>query len=259
MPAYSDSSNRRSRVLVVIPARMESTRLPGKPLADIDGKPMIVQVLERAREADIGPVVVAADDARIITVVEAAGGRAVMTRKDHASGSDRVREAVQIADPDCDLILNLQGDVPLIDPLSLRAAIDPLKDRNVDIGTIMTEIRDEEGRVDPGFVKAVTTPLGGDRHRALYFTRATAPYGDGPLYQHIGVYAWRRAALEKFVALPSSTLEKREKLEQLRALEAGMRIDVSLVPATPMDVNTPVDLERVRAAFARMAREAEKA
>ncbi len=259
MPAYSASSNRRSRVLVVIPARMESSRLPGKPLADIDGKPMIVQVLERAREADIGPVVVAADDARIITVVEAAGGRAVMTRKDHASGSDRVREAVQIADPDCDLILNLQGDVPLIDPESLKAAIEPLKDRSVDIGTIMTEIHGEEGRIDPGFVKAVTTPLGGERHRALYFTRATAPYGEGPLYQHIGVYAWRRAALERFVSLPPSTLETREKLEQLRALEAGMRIDVSLVPATPMDVNTPADLERVRAAFAKAAREAEKA
>ena len=252
MSASTGSTRRRPRVLVVIPARMASSRLPDKPLADIAGKPMIVQVLDRAREADLGPVVVAADDARICAVVEAAGGRAVMTSKDHASGSDRVREAVTKADPDCDIILNLQGDVPMIDPASLAAALDPLADAAVDIGTIMTEIRDDAGRIDPSFVKAVTTPLSGGRHRALYFTRATAPTGEGPLYQHIGVYAWRRAALERFVALPPSPLEMREKLEQLRALEAGMRIDVSLVPATPMDVNTPQDLERVRTAFARM-------
>lgn len=249
MSASIGSSARRPRVLVVIPARMASSRLPDKPLADIAGKPMIVQVLDRAREADLGPVVVAADDARICAVVEAAGGRAVMTSKDHASGSDRVREAVKKADPDCDIILNLQGDVPLIDPASLAAALDPMKDPDVDIGTIMTEIRDEAGRADPSFVKAVTTPLERGRHRALYFTRAMAPTGEGPLYQHIGVYAWRRSALERFVALPPSPLEIREKLEQLRALEAGMRIDVSLVPATPMDVNTQQDLERVRAAF----------
>ncbi|MDJ0930328.1 3-deoxy-manno-octulosonate cytidylyltransferase [Breoghania sp.] len=253
MSASTGSSARPPRVLVVIPARMASSRLPDKPLTDIAGKPMIVQVLDRAREADLGRVVVAADDARICAVVEAAGGRAVMTRKDHASGSDRVREAVKKADQNCDIILNLQGDVPLIDPASLAAALDPLKDPAVDIGTIMIEIRDEAGRQDPSFVKAVTTPIEGGRHRALYFTRATAPTGEGPLYQHIGVYAWRRATLERFVALPPSPLELREKLEQLRALEAGMRIDVSLVPATPMDVNTPQDLDRVRAAFAELA------
>lgn len=250
MPASISTS--APRALVVIPARMGSTRLPDKPLADIAGAPMIVHVLRQAQAAEIGQVVVAADDARIVAAVEKAGGHAVLTRADHESGSDRVYEAALKADPDgaCDVILNLQGDVPLIDPDTIRAAFEPLIDPQVDIGTIMTEIRGEAGRNDPSFVKAVTTPVSDPgsnrRHKALYFTRATAPSGDGPLYQHIGVYAYRRAALERFVSLPPSPLELREKLEQLRALEAGMRIDVSLVDSTPMDVNTPEDLARVR-------------
>ncbi len=230
---------------------MASTRLPAKPLAEIAGEPMIVHVWRQARLAAIGPVVVAADDARIVAAVHTAGGEAVLTRSDHESGSDRVYEAARTADPEGrhPVILNLQGDVPLIDPDAIRAAFAPLADPAVDIGTIMTEIRTAEGRTDPGFVKAVVTPVDGaqpDRYRALYFTRATAPSGDGPLYQHIGVYAYRRAALERFVSLPPSMLEKREKLEQLRALEDGMRIDVTLVASTPMDVNTPEDLARVR-------------
>ena len=258
MPAPSTihAPERALSALVVIPARMTSTRLPDKPLAEIAGEPMIVHVWRQAMSAGIGPVVVAADDARIVAAVEKAGGRAVLTRADHESGSDRVFEAALKADPEGQhpVILNLQGDVPLIDPDAIRAAFAPLSDPAVDIGTIMTEIRTEEGRTDPGFVKAVTTPVAsapddlhhGRRHRALYFTRATAPSGDGPLYQHIGVYAYRRAALERFVSLPPSTLEIREKLEQLRALEDGMRIDVSLVDSTPMDVNTPEDLARAR-------------
>ncbi|ADZ72710.1 3-deoxy-manno-octulosonate cytidylyltransferase [Polymorphum gilvum] len=246
-----DPENRLTSALVIIPARMAATRLPEKPLADIAGKPMIVRVLEQARNADIGPVTVACDDARIAEAVRDHGGSAVMTRPDHESGSDRIFEAAALIDPDArhGVVLNLQGDVPLIEPAALRAAFDPLGDPAVDIGTIMTEIRTAEGRVDPSYVKAVATPLGGARHRALYFTRATAPSGDGPLYQHIGVYAYRRRALERFVALPPSPLELREKLEQLRALEAGMRIDVSLVGSAPMDVNTPQDLERVRKIF----------
>lgn len=236
------------RALVVIPARMGSTRLPDKPLAEIAGAPMIVHVLRQAEAAGIGPVVVAADDARIVAAVEKAGGEAVLTRPDHESGSDRVHEAACAFDPagTYPVILNLQGDVPLIDPDTVRAAFEPLADPAVDIGTIMTEITTPEGRTDPSFVKAVTTPIEGRRHRALYFTRATAPTGDGPLYQHIGVYAYRRTALERFVSLAPSPLERREKLEQLRAMENGMRIDVSLVASTPMDVNTPEDLARVR-------------
>lgn len=238
--------------LVVIPSRMAATRLPQKPLADIAGKPMIVRVLEQALAADIGPVVVACDDTRILEAVRDHGGQAVLTRTDHESGSDRIHEAASLMDPDRrhDVILNLQGDVPLIEPEAIRAAFDPLTDPQVDIGTIMTEIRTEEDKLDPSFVKAVVTPIAGPRYRALYFTRATAPTGPGPLFQHIGVYAYRRSALDRFVALPPSPLEQREKLEQLRALEAGMRIDVSLVDSAPMDVNTPQDLERARKALA---------
>ncbi|MBA5776101.1 3-deoxy-manno-octulosonate cytidylyltransferase [Stappia sp. F7233] len=235
--------------LVLIPSRMAATRLPDKPLIDIAGKPMIVHVLRQAEAAGIGPAVVACDDERIKQAVEAAGGKAVMTSPDHHSGSDRIFEAMKLVDPDgrFDVILNLQGDTPLIEPDAVNAAFEPLADPAVDIGTIMTEIRTEEGRSDPSFVKAVVTPLSGRRNRALYFTRATAPTGDGPLYQHIGVYAYRRAALERFVTLPPSPLEIREKLEQLRALEDGMRIDVSLVDSAPMDINTPADVERLRA------------
>jgi 3-deoxy-manno-octulosonate cytidylyltransferase (CMP-KDO synthetase) len=228
---------------------MASSRLPDKPLADIAGKPMIAHVLARGEEAGIGPVVVACDDPRIRDAVEAAGGRAVLTDPDLASGSDRVCAAVRSIDPDgeFDVVLNLQGDVPLIDPEAIRATFAPLRDPAVDIGTIATEIRTEAGRTDPGMVKTIGTPVDENRLRALYFTRATAPSGPGPLYQHIGLYAYRRAALERFVALPPSTLERRESLEQLRALEAGMRIDVSMIDSTPMDVNTPADLDAVRA------------
>jgi 3-deoxy-manno-octulosonate cytidylyltransferase (CMP-KDO synthetase) len=238
--------------LVVIPSRMAATRLPQKPLADIAGKPMIVRVLEQALAADIGPVTVACDDQRILEAVRDHGGNAVLTRPDHESGSDRIHEAARLVDPDGrhDVILNLQGDVPLIEPAAIRAAFAPLADPEVQIGTIMTEIRTEEDRQDPSFVKAVVTAIAGARYRALYFTRATAPTGPGPLFQHIGVYAYRRSALDRFVSLPPSPLEQREKLEQLRALEAGMRIDVSLVDSAPMDVNTPQDLERARKALA---------
>ncbi len=239
--------------LVLIPARMAATRLPRKPLADICGKPMIVRVWEQAMAAELGRVAIACDHEEIAAAARAHGAEVVMTSPDHASGSDRIHEAANLLDPNRahDVVLNLQGDVPLIEPEAARAAFAPLQDPDVAIGTIMTEIRDPRFRDDPSFVKTVASPLGGRRHRALYFTRATAPSGDGPLYQHIGVYAYRRDALERFVSLPPSPLELREKLEQLRALEAGMRIDVEVVDSAPMDVNTPEDLERVRAAFAK--------
>ncbi len=239
--------------LVIIPARMASTRLPDKPLADIAGKPMIVHVMERGEAAGIGPVVVACDDPRIKAAVETAGGTAVLTDPALPSGSDRVRAAAEAVDPErrYDVILNLQGDVPLIEREAIRAAFDPLADPAVDIGTIATEILNEALRDDPGAVKAVGTPVSERRLRALYFTRATAPSGPGPLYQHIGLYAYRRSALDRFVSLPPSALEKRESLEQLRALEAGMRIDIGLIDSVPMDVNTPQDLQAVRAALSR--------
>jgi 3-deoxy-manno-octulosonate cytidylyltransferase (CMP-KDO synthetase) len=236
-------------VLILIPARMASTRLPGKPLADIAGLPMIVHVLRRAEAANLGPVVVATDEETIATAVEKAGGRAVMTRADHASGSDRIFEALGVVDPRgrARIVVNVQGDLPTIAPADIAAALGPLADPAVDIATLAAEIRKPEERDNPNMVKVVGSSVAPFRLRALYFTRATAPYGEGPLYHHIGLYAYRRAALERFVKLPPSPLEQREKLEQLRALEAGMRIDVALVDAVPLGVDTPEDLEIARA------------
>ncbi|MQT13963.1 3-deoxy-manno-octulosonate cytidylyltransferase [Segnochrobactrum spirostomi] len=240
-----------SRPLLLIPARLASTRLPNKPLADIAGKPMIVHVLDRAREADLGPVVVACDDAGVAEIVTAAGGFAVLTRADHPSGSDRIFEAIGRFDPDGrhDVIVNVQGDLPTIEPAPIRAAAALLADEDVAIGTLAAEIRIEAERTNPNVVKAVGTEIAPGRLRALYFTRATAPWGDGPLFHHIGLYAYRRAALERFVALPPSPLERRERLEQLRALEAGMRIDIAVVDTVPLGVDTADDLEHARAAL----------
>jgi 3-deoxy-manno-octulosonate cytidylyltransferase (CMP-KDO synthetase) len=238
-----------SRTLVVIPARLQSTRLPGKPLADINGVPMIAHVWRRAIEANVGRVVVASDSQDINAVIRAAGGEAVMTRPDHASGSDRVFEAVGLieAGDAFDVILNLQGDLPTLDPRTARACLQPLQQAGPDIATIAVEIRREEERSNPNVVKLVGTPTGTPgRLRALYFTRATAPSGEGPLYHHVGIYAYRRRALQRFVELPPSTLERRERLEQLRALEDGMRIDASIVDTVPLGVDTPADLERAR-------------
>jgi 3-deoxy-manno-octulosonate cytidylyltransferase (CMP-KDO synthetase) len=236
-------------VLILIPARMAATRLSGKPLADIGGEPMIVHVLHRAQEAEIGPVVVATDSAEVAAIVDKAGGRAVMTRPDHACGSDRIYEALGKVDSSrrVEIVVNLQGDLPTIAPVAIRAALSPLADTAVDIATLAAEIKVAEERVNPNVVKVVGTPVAPLRLRALYFTRATAPAGEGPLYHHIGLYAFRRAALERFVKLPPSPLERREKLEQLRALEAGMRIDVAIVDTVPLGVDTPDDLETARA------------
>ncbi|NEU12394.1 3-deoxy-manno-octulosonate cytidylyltransferase [Methylobacterium sp. BTF04] len=235
--------------LVLIPARMAATRLPNKPLADLAGEPMIVHVWRRAVEAGIGPVVVATDTAAIIDVITAAGGLAVLTRADHATGSDRLAEALEIVDPhgNHDVVVNVQGDLPTIDPAAIGAAIAPLADRSVDIATLCAVITREEERHDPNVVKLVGHHVGPSRLRALYFTRAAAPWGEGPLHHHIGLYAYRRRALARFMALPPGELETREKLEQLRALEAGMRIDAMIVDDLPLGVDTPADLERARA------------
>jgi 3-deoxy-manno-octulosonate cytidylyltransferase (CMP-KDO synthetase) len=240
-------------VIILIPARLAATRLPGKPLADIGGQPMIAHVLARARAAGIGEVVVASDSEAVCVAAEKAGGRAVMTAADHASGSDRIFEALQHIDPEgrARIVVNVQGDLPTLDPADIRAALAPLADPAVDIATIAAEIRDPSERTNPHVVKVVGSRVGPRRLRALYFTRATAPYGEGPLYHHIGLYAYRRAALERFVKLAPSALERREKLEQLRALEAGMRIDVAIVDSVPLGVDTPEELEKARALLAR--------
>jgi 3-deoxy-manno-octulosonate cytidylyltransferase (CMP-KDO synthetase) len=238
----------KTRNLVLIPARMASTRLPDKPLLDIGGLPMIVHVLRRAEAAQIGRVALATDTPEIAAVAKAHGFEAVMTRPDHASGSDRIFEALEKLDSrrEAEIVVNLQGDFPTIAPDNIRDVLAPLSDPEVDIATLAAEIHTEEESLNPNVVKAVGSPIGGRRLRALYFTRATAPYGDGPRYHHIGLYAYRRAALERFVSLPPSALERQERLEQLRALEAGMRIDITIVDSVPRGVDTPADLETAR-------------
>ena len=230
--------------LIAIPARMASTRLPGKPLADIAGRPLIVHVLKRAAEAGVGPVLVACCEPEVAEAVRAAGGEAAMTDPGLPSGSDRIRAALDDFDPGrrFDRVVNLQGDLPTVPPGDIRAALALLDDPGVDIGTVAAEIVREEERTNPNVVKAVF----GAHGRALYFTRATAPAGPGPLFHHIGLYAWRRTALERFTTLPPSLLEQREKLEQLRALEAGMQVAVAVVDSVPLGVDTPADLARAR-------------
>lgn len=238
-----------SNPIVVIPARMGSTRLPGKALAQIGDKPMIVHVLERALAAAIGPVAVATDSQEIARAVEAAGGRAVMTIGNHACGTDRIGEALATLDPGGvhDVVVNLQGDQPGIAPGAIAAALTALEDASVDVATLAA-IAEPGERDDPDIVKLIGAHVAPHRLRALYFTRAPAPFGEGPHYHHIGVYAFRRTSLERFASLPPSPLERRERLEQLRALEDGMRIDAVLLDKAPRGVDTSRDLERLRRA-----------
>ena len=238
--------------VVLIPARMASTRLPGKPLADIHGEPMIVHVWRRASEADVGPVVVATDHPKIVEAVKSAGGAAILTRPDHASGSDRIFEALARIDAGGahDLVVNVQGDLPTIRPEAIRASLAPLDDPAVDIATLATPIVRAEESDDPNVVKAVGTEVAPRRWRALYFTRARAPWGEGELLHHIGLYVYRRDALARFVSTPPSPLERRERLEQLRAIELGMRIDIAIVDVAPLGVDASDDLERARATLA---------
>lgn len=246
--------------VVIIPARLASTRLPNKPLADIHGAPMIVHVWRRAVAAAIGPVVVACAEEEIAAAVRKAGGRAVLTRPDHPSGSDRVFEAVQALDAEgpYDAVVNVQGDLPSIAPEAIQAVLRPLSDPAVDIATLAAELADEDERRNPNVVKVAAdfavsqAPQAGEPPiaRALYFSRTGAPPAGGEpspsLYHHIGLYAFRREALERFVGLPTTAMEQRERLEQLRAMEAGMRIDVALVDSVPFGVDTPADLARAR-------------
>ncbi|HEY8290470.1 MAG TPA: 3-deoxy-manno-octulosonate cytidylyltransferase [Acetobacteraceae bacterium] len=235
--------------IVVIPARMASTRLPGKPLADIHGKPMIVHMLDRGREAAIGPVAVACGDPEIADAVRQAGGRAVLTDPALPSGSDRVHAALAELDPDGrhDVVVNLQGDFPTLDPMHLRVVVTPLSDSAIDIGTLVVPIASEEEANTASFVKAACAFAAGQTIApALYFSRQPIPWGEGPRWHHVGIYAYRRAALDRYVALPPSPLEQRERLEQLRALEAGMRIACARIDHGPFGVDTQADLDRAR-------------
>ena len=234
--------------IILIPARMASSRLPGKPLADIAGEPMIVHVLRLAQAAKIGETVVATDSEAVVAAVEKANGRAIMTRADHASGSDRIYEALAALDPERRIgtVVNVQGDLPTIDPTDIRAALGPLSDPQVDIATIAAVIADPADRTNPNVVKVSGSTVSPGRFRGTTFTRADAT-GSGPHYHHIGLYAYRRAALERFVKLPPSANEQRDRLEQLRALDAGMRIDVAVVKSVPLGVDTPEELAKARA------------
>jgi len=246
-PASRDTG---SRTIVLIPARLASTRLPGKPLAEIGGEPMIVLVWRRAVAAGLGRVVVAAAEPEITEAVARAGGESLLVPEDVPSGTDRIFRALQRLDPErrYDRVVNLQGDLPTLEPADLARVVEPLDRLGVDIGTLAVPTFDPEERARPNFVKAVVSfsledPTLG---RALCFTRAPAPWGEGPVWHHIGVYAFTRAALERFCTLPASPLELREKLEQLRALEAGMSIGVKLIASAPFGVDTPDDLARAR-------------
>jgi 3-deoxy-manno-octulosonate cytidylyltransferase (CMP-KDO synthetase) len=250
----ADEVSASMNCLILIPARMASTRLPNKPLADIGGLPMIVRVARQAAAANIGRVVVATDTETVAESIREHGFEAVMTHKDHQSGSDRIFEALFSLDPQSrvEIVVNVQGDLPTIDPAIIRQSIAPLVIPETDIATLAAEIVREDEKINENVVKVIGSPIASNRQRALYFTRATAPWGQGPLYHHIGLYAYRRAALERFVKLGPSPLEIRERLEQLRALEAGMRIDVEIVKTVPLGVDTPQDLERARAIVAGM-------
>lgn len=235
---------------VLIPARYASTRLPGKPLADIHGKPMIAWVIKRAQEAGLGPVLVAAGEDEIARAARAAGAKAIVTDPALPSGTDRVHAAVEIFDPDrvFDIIVNLQGDMPTVDPRIIAQAVKLIDQREIDMATLVSPSTDPAERDNPNVVKAVVA-LKGDRGPALYFTRAAAPTGDGPIWRHVGLYVYRRAALARFVEAKPSPLELREKLEQLRALEMGMRIECGVVPDFPKGVDSPPDLEAARKAL----------
>ncbi len=237
------------RPILIIPARMASTRLPGKPLADIHGEPMLVHVWRRAMESKIGPVVVACDHKDIAAVIEKAGGEAILTRPDHPSGSDRIWEALNALEGNgaYDAVINVQGDLPLIDPKAISAAYDLLKDPNVDIATLAVAIKTDAEKNAAQVTKAVFDLVPGATHgRALYFSRLPVPSGEGAVYHHVGLYAYRREALARFVAAAPSPLELRERLEQLRALALGMRIEVGVIDTAPFGVDTPEDLEMAR-------------
>ncbi len=240
--------------IIIIPARLAASRLPGKPLALIGGRPMILHVLDRAREARVGPVAVAAGDPEIVDVVRAAGGTAVLTDPNLPSGSDRVHAALGVLDPDRthDVIINLQGDLPSLPPEYIKAVLEPLRDQTIDIGTLVAPIKSPSEAAADSVVKAACAFADNARIAPVpYFSRTAVPWGSGPLWHHIGIYAWRRFALTRFVAMPPSPLELREKLEQLRALEAGMRIAAARVPTAPFGVDTPEDLENARAAYSK--------
>ena len=250
MSVKSTLPNATDRTIVLIPARLASTRLPDKPLAEIGGVPMIVQVWRRACEAAVGPVVVACAEAAIAEAVRGHGGTALLTDPALPSGTDRIHQALSALDPERRFaqVVNLQGDLPTLEPALIRAVLEPLARLGSDLGTLACATDDPADKANPNLVKAVVAwaPDHPQLGRALYFTRANAPTGEGPVYHHIGIYSFQRSALERFATLPPSPLERRERLEQLRALEAGMTIGVARVDTVPLGVDTPADLAQAR-------------
>lgn len=238
--------------IILIPARMKATRLPDKPLADIGGVPMIVRVLRQAEKAEAGPVVVAAGEPEIVAAVEAAGGKAVLTDPNLPSGSDRILAALRQFDPSghYDTVINLQGDMPFVSPEVITATLALMRDEAAcDIATTVAAESSPADRSNPDVVKAILSlNAAGTRGRALYFTRSTL-YGEGPIWRHIGIYGYRRSALERFTTAAPSPLEIRERLEQLRALELGLSLYAAVLESAPISVDTPADLDAARAAL----------
>ena len=241
------------RPILLIPARMGSTRLPGKPLADIHGIPMIMHVWHRGVASDIGPVIVAAAESEIVDSVTKAGGQALLTKSTHTCGSDRIHEAVEMLDPEryFNVVVNLQGDLPTIEPALIRQVIEVLIDPDIDVATAVVPLSDSTKYHDPNVVKVVLEMTEETRvGRVLYFSRSLVPWGDGPYYHHVGIYAFRRCALDRFIRLPRSTLEGREQLEQLRGLADGMRFAATITDVVPIGVDTPTELAIVSSQLA---------
>lgn len=244
-----------TKTIIVIPSRLASTRLPQKPLALVQGVAMVVRVWQQAMAANIGPVIVACCGEEIAAAIHQAGGQAIITDPDLPSGTDRVVAALNQFDPlkEYDIVINLQGDLPFVNPEDIRKALIPLVNPAVDIATLGTKIMDASDINNPHIVKIACggwNPMSGEKvARAIYFSRQAIPANATDYYHHVGIYAYRRAALTRFVQLAPSYLETTEKLEQLRALEDGMRIEVAFISTVPHSIDTPEDLERVTALF----------
>jgi 3-deoxy-manno-octulosonate cytidylyltransferase (CMP-KDO synthetase) len=241
-----EKEEKMTNTAIFIPARLGATRLPNKPLADIGGKPMLIHCAEKARDANVGDVFITCPDQELVDLAAKHGFKAILTPHEINTGTDRIYAAYQACGKEYDYIVNLQGDIPLISPSTIKHAVEILQESNDDISTIATLMEDESEKTNPNVVKAIIAING----RALYFTRTSnSPHGEGDMYHHVGIYVYRKEALNKFVQLKQTPLELRERLEQLRALENGMTIRICVVKDVALGVDTPDDLEKIRGIY----------